>query len=99
MRSLSSSVSNLRGRAGYYFGHTAIRSISTKAPRAPAGRTTCTVVDAGLLGWSLAPKNWLYLAIIPAKSISRPWRDRPQGTLITTSVSVSFCDLKSFGCP
>src|SRR5262249_9374493 len=51
-----------------YFGRTAIRSISTRAPRVPAGRTTCSVVRAGLYGWSLVPKNWEYPAIIPAKS-------------------------------
>ena len=39
----------------YDFGRTATRSISTKAPRAPAGRATCIVVRAGLLGWSLVP--------------------------------------------
>jgi hypothetical protein len=38
------------GRAGRYFGRTAMRSISTKPPRMPAGRTTCTVVRAGLFG-------------------------------------------------
>ena len=32
---------------GRYCGRTAMRPISTKAPRTPAGRTTCTVVRAG----------------------------------------------------
>src|SRR5450631_4731936 len=64
-----SAVSYSRGGPGCYFGRTAIRSISIKPPRAAAGRTTWTVVRAGLFGWSLVPKNWEYPAIIPAKSI------------------------------
>jgi len=33
-----------------YLGRAATMSISTRAPRLPAGRTTCSVVRAGLLG-------------------------------------------------
>jgi Helix-turn-helix domain len=83
---------------GRYFGRTAIRSISTKAPRVPVGRTTCTVVRAGLFGWSLVPKNWLYPAIIPAKSILPSFVGSPPRytCIITTSLSVSFCDSRNF---
>src|SRR5580658_8559826 len=62
---------------GRYFGRTATTSISIKAPRSPAGSATCTVVHAGLFGWSLVPKNWEYPALAPATSILPPFAGSP----------------------
>ncbi len=39
-------------------GFTAMTSISTSAPGA-ANAATCMAERAGLLGWSLVPKNWV----------------------------------------
>jgi hypothetical protein len=41
----------------YDFERAATMSISTKPPRSPAGSTTCTVVHAGLFGWSESRTN------------------------------------------
>jgi hypothetical protein len=93
-----SAVSYSRGGPGCYFGRTAIRSISTKAPRAPAGRTTCTVVRAA---YSVGPWCRRIGYIRPSFRQSPSCRlsqDRPPRytCIITTSLSVSFCDSRNF---
>jgi hypothetical protein len=41
-----------------YLERTAITSIST-SPHGAANAATCIALRAGLLGWSLVPKNWV----------------------------------------